>query len=58
MPHDSVSLPIDGPLNSQKVQTRIMIGFSVALLMGLFVISHYNYLLFHSIAELFSIAVA
>ena len=35
-----------------------MIGFSVALLIGLFVISRYNYLLFHSIAELFSIAVA
>ncbi len=58
MPHESVSLPIDGPQHSQKAQTRIMIGLGVALLIGLFVISRYNYLLFHSIAELFSIAVA
>ena len=40
------------------VQSFMITGFCVALLLGLFVVSQYNYLLFHTVAELFSIAVA
>lgn len=36
----------------------ITIVFGIIILFGLYLISLYNYLLFHGIAELFSIAVA
>jgi signal transduction histidine kinase/CheY-like chemotaxis protein len=45
-------------VKERRAQTLLMTGFCVALLIGLFVVSRYNYLLFHSVAELFSIAVA
>jgi PAS domain S-box-containing protein len=41
-----------------RVHAFLMLGFGAALLFGLFAVSRYNYLLFHTIAELFSIAVA
>ena len=45
-------------INEKRTQALLMTGFCVALLLGLLAVSQYNYLLFHSVAELFSIAVA
>ncbi|MGM0540716.1 MAG: MASE3 domain-containing protein [Thermodesulfobacteriota bacterium] len=42
----------------RRTQTLLMVGLCTALLLGLLAVSQYNYLLFHSVAELFSIAVA
>lgn len=42
----------------EKIRTIVFIILGAALLIALFFVSRYNYLLFHSIAELFSIAVA
>mgnify|MGYP002338701207 CR=1 FL=1 len=44
--------------DNPRVHTFLMLGLGAALLFGLFAVSRYNYLLFHTIAELFSIAVA
>ncbi|MCF8109556.1 MAG: PAS domain-containing protein [Desulfohalobiaceae bacterium] len=41
-----------------RVWTLGYAGLSLLLLLGLFLVSRFNYLLFHGIAELFSIAVA
>ena len=49
-PQDSTSL--------RSSYTGIIAGACILLLIGLFLISHSNYLLFHALAELFSIAVA
>ena len=51
--NDTSPKPSSVPLWSY---TEIAIGFSV--LAGLYIISSYNYLLFHSLAEIFSIAIA
>ena len=61
MPYEP--LPSHAMLNHDHVKERrtqslIMIGLCTALLLGLLAVSQYNYLLFHSVAELFSIAVA
>lgn len=45
-------------INEKRTQALLMTGFCVILLLGLLAVSQYNYLLFHSVAELFSIAVA
>jgi two-component sensor histidine kinase/PAS domain-containing protein len=47
-------IPLDPP--EGKIIIRVVIGST--LLFGLFLASRYNYLLFHSLAELFSIIVA
>jgi PAS domain S-box-containing protein len=44
--------------DNPRVHTFLMLCFGAALLFGLFAVSRYDYLLFHTIAELFSIAVA
>jgi len=41
-----------------KLSVLLHVGLGVMLLLGLFTLSRYNFLLFHGIAELFSIAVA
>ena len=42
----------------RRTQTLLMVGLCTAMLLGLLAVSQYNFLLFHSVAELFSIAVA
>ncbi|MEF8942519.1 MAG: MASE3 domain-containing protein [Desulfohalobiaceae bacterium] len=44
--------------DNARVHTLLMLGFGTILLVGLFIVSRYNFLLFHTITELFSIAVA
>lgn len=44
--------------DNPRVHTLLMLGFGTVLLLGLFAVSRYNFLFFHTIAELFSIAVA
>ena len=44
--------------DNPRVHTLLMLGFGAVLLIGLFAVSRYNFLLFHTITELFSIAVA
>lgn len=45
-------------LHWRQSQILLMAGFCVSLLVGLLAVGRYNFLLFHSMAELFSIAVA
>ena len=44
--------------SKQGLNAGLSIGVGLAILTGLFVVSRYNFLLFHVLAELFSIAVA
>ncbi|MFP4428499.1 MAG: MASE3 domain-containing protein [Desulfovermiculus sp.] len=45
-------------VKKRRAQALLMVGVCTILLIGLLAVSQYNYLLFHSVAELFSIAVA
>ena len=51
---------MNSPFTDSKKRTALVqyTGAWVMVLLGLFVVSRYNFLLFHGIAELFSIAVA
>ena len=44
--------------SSSRIQTCGYLGLAAALLLGLYLTSLYNYLLFHGLAEIFSIVVA
>lgn len=54
---ERVDQSTDGRPKNQ-LSALLHVGLGVLLLLGLFILSRYNFLLFHGIAELFSIAVA
>jgi len=45
-------------INTRKLRLYLVISAGVLVLLGLYLASRYNYLLFHSLAEIFSIVVA